>query len=131
MTETMTIDIQGIPRDRTLRTRVMSHVTEALARVKARPVTALVAFTDQNGPKGGPDVRCAMTIRLPYKPAIRVEHVAETPRLAFDGSFDALRRRLERYQERVRDDRRHPKKYFAAKRLLAPEKGARPEEATE
>jgi hypothetical protein len=30
----------------------------------------------------------------------------------------ALERQLERYRERARENRRHPKKYFVAKRLL-------------
>jgi hypothetical protein len=47
-----------------------------------------------------------------------VEHTAQTGRLAFDGAFAVLERQLERYRERDRDERRHPKKYFVAKRLL-------------
>jgi hypothetical protein len=43
--------------------------------------------------------------------------MAETARLAFDGGFSALERLLERYREREREGRRHPKKYFVAKRL--------------
>jgi hypothetical protein len=56
-------------------------------------------------------------VHLPYRPALRVEHTAETARLAFDGGFGALERRLERYREREREGGRHPKKYFVAKRL--------------
>jgi ribosome-associated translation inhibitor RaiA len=123
----MTIEIQGIPRNRALRARVTSQVEEALGRLNVAPVTAHITFTDENGPKGGPDMRCGLTVKLPYKPAIRVEHVAATARLAFDGSYEALLRRLERYRERVRDNRRHPKKYYAAKRANA----AGPEEPEE
>jgi ribosome-associated translation inhibitor RaiA len=47
--------------------------------------------------------------------------VAETPRLAFDAALAVLQRDLEQYRERQRDQQRHPKKYFAAKRLLGPE----------
>jgi len=36
----------------------------------------------------------------------------------FDASFKSLERQLERYRERDRDSRRHPKKYYVAKRLL-------------
>ncbi len=116
----MTIEIHGIARNRVLRARVMGQMGEALGRLNVSPVTAHATFTDMNGPKGGPDILCALTVKLPYKPMIRVEHVAETPRLAFDGSYDALLRRLERYRERARDNRRHPKKYYAAKRVNFP-----------
>lgn len=125
----MTIEIQGIPRNRALRARVISQVEEALGRLNVAPVTAHITFTDDNGPKGGADIRCGLTVKLPYKPAIRVEHVATTARLAFDGTYEALLRRLERYRERVRDNRRHPKKYYAAKR--ANSGGEEPEEAAE
>jgi hypothetical protein len=50
-----------------------------------------------------------------------VEKVAETPWLAFHASLAVLQRDLEQYRERQRDQQRHPKKYFAAKRLLRPE----------
>lgn len=119
----MTIEIQGIARNRALRTRVMSQMEEALGRLGVAPVTAHVTFADDNGPKGGPDVRCGMTVKLPYKPAIRVEHVGMTARVAFDGGFEALLRRLERYRERARDNRRHPKKYYAASRVNSVESG--------
>jgi ribosome-associated translation inhibitor RaiA len=64
-------------------------------------------------------MRCALTVRLPFRPSIRVERTAETPRLAFDAAFAVLERQLERYRERDRDNKRHPKKYFAARRELA------------
>jgi ribosome-associated translation inhibitor RaiA len=44
---------------------------------------------------------------------------AETPRLALDAAFPVLERRLARYRERDRDSKRHPKKYFAARRAVA------------
>lgn len=84
-------------------------------------LAAQVAFFDDDGPKGGRAVRCGLTVRVPYRPAVRVEHTAETPRLAFDASFKSLERQLERYREMDRDRRRYPKKYFAAKRLLESE----------
>jgi ribosome-associated translation inhibitor RaiA len=48
-----------------------------------------------------------------------VERRAETPRLALDAAFPVLERRLARYRERDRDSKRHPKKYFAARRAVA------------
>ena len=114
----MFIDIQGVERDRTLRARAARVVGAALESIRLEPARATVTFFDDNGPKGGRGMRCAMTVRLPYRPAIRVEQVAETSRLAFDGAFSALERQLERYRQRDRDIKRRPKKYFVAKRLL-------------
>jgi len=114
----MAIDIQGVERNNALRARALKLVGEALAPIRLAPVRAKITFFDDNGPKGGLGTRCALDVRLPFRPAIRVEQVAETSRLAFDGAFAALERRLERYRERDRDIKRRPKKYFVAKRLL-------------
>jgi hypothetical protein len=50
-----------------------------------------------------------------------VEKVAETPRLALDAALAVHQRDLEQYREDQRDQQRHPKKHFAAKRLLRSE----------
>jgi len=114
----MIIEISGTGRNGALRERVRQQMAAALEPLRVAPVRAQVAFFDDNGPRGGMALRCALTVRVPYRPAIRVEHSAATVRAAFDGAFAALERRLERYRERDRDERRHPKKYFVAKRLL-------------
>jgi len=113
----MDIGIRGIERDPALRARVVKRVGAAVKPLQVKPVVARVTFFDDDGPKDGPAVRCALTVRVPYRPSIRVEDMAQTPRLAFDGALVALERRLERYRERDRESRRRPKKYFAAKRL--------------
>jgi ribosome-associated translation inhibitor RaiA len=115
-----TIKITGLERD-PLRGRATRLMTEALAKLAVAPVKGQVAFFDDNGPKGGRAMRCALTVRLPFRPSIRVERSAVTPRLAFDAAFAVLERELERYRERDRDNKRHPKKYFAARRALAGE----------
>ena len=104
---------RGLPRE-----HITTRLRQALDRLPVRPVTARVRFSDVNGPKGGDDIRCALLVELPRQPAIRVEHAATTPRLAFDATCDRLVRRLERARERWQNERRHPKKYYAANRLL-------------
>jgi ribosome-associated translation inhibitor RaiA len=116
----MPIEISGLAIRGPLRTRITTLVEDLLKGVPS-PAVAQVTFFDENGPKGGLGIRCAFTVSLPRRPRIRVEHVAETPRLAFDGGITALERRLKAITERRRDLRRRPKKYFTAKRLLAPE----------
>jgi ribosome-associated translation inhibitor RaiA len=114
----MVIDIRGVKKDTALRARATKVVGAALEPIKLAPIRATVTFFDDNGPKGGRGMRCAVDVRLPYRPPIRVEQVAETSRLAFDGAFAALERQVERYRERDRDIKRRPKKYFVAKTLL-------------
>lgn len=117
----MAIEIRGIATDSALRRRATQRLTAELARLAVQPVTAQVVFTDENGPKGGRAMRCAVTVRIPRRAAIHVEHLADTPRSAFDHTMAALERELERHRERQRESKRYPKKYYAAGRLLAPE----------
>jgi hypothetical protein len=48
-----------------------------------------------------------------------VQDVAGTARLAFEAGLAKLERRLRRIREATRVSRRRPKKYFAARRVLA------------
>jgi hypothetical protein len=114
----MTIAIRGIRQDSQLTARAATRLEAALASLHVAPVSARVTFFDDNGPRGGLGMRCAISVGVPYRPLIRVDHVALTRRLAFDGAFASLERQLERYRQRNRDIKRRPKKYFAAKRLL-------------
>jgi ribosome-associated translation inhibitor RaiA len=114
------IKITGLERN-PLRGRITRLMTEALRKLAVGPVKGQASFFDDNGPRGGRAMRCALTVRLPFRPSIRVERTAVTPRLAFDAAFAVLERQLERYRERDRDNKRHPKKYFAARRTQAAE----------
>jgi ribosome-associated translation inhibitor RaiA len=109
------VDIQGLPPGSALRARIARQVAAALSPLHVKPIAAKVAFVDGDGAKG---VRCALTVRLPYRPSVRVEHVSETARSAFDLGFATLERQLARYRERQTERRRRPKKYYVAKRLL-------------
>jgi hypothetical protein len=91
-------------------TRVLESHGVTTARVA-------MAFTDQNGPKGGVAKRCAIGLRLPRRPLVQVQRTATTGRLALDGALDVLGRELARLIARRRDATRH-RKYYAAKRLL-------------
>ncbi len=125
----MVISIRGVAGRDPVRRHVTKRLAAALARLQVKPVGAQALFRDENGPKGGIDVRCTLTVRLPYRPVVRVEHMGDTPRLAFDAAFGILERQLERYVERDRESRRYPKKYFVARRVLGG--GSRPPGASE
>lgn len=114
----MDIEIRGLGSDRILAARVRRRLAAALRGLTVTPVTAAATFVDDNGPKGGPAIRCAVMLRLPHRPPVRVEAVALAPRAAFDGAVETLERQIDRYRDRHRDSRRRPKKYYAAKRLL-------------
>lgn len=117
----MTITIEGLSHDPALREVIAAKVDSLVRRHRAKPTAMRVGFQDENGPKGGIDIRCALTLELPRRPTLHAEDVAATPRLAFDAAFESLERRMERERTQARDRRRRPKKYFVAKRLLSPD----------
>jgi ribosome-associated translation inhibitor RaiA len=115
------IDIEGLSGDRALRTRCARRVREALAHLGVTPLSARINFTDEDGPKGGVSIRCAITVPVPRRAAIHVEHVAHAPGIAFDGALDTLEQRLAQGRRREREAGRRPKKYYVAKRALTGE----------
>jgi ribosome-associated translation inhibitor RaiA len=121
------IEIQGIPKPGALHQRVSAQIAEATRQLRVGAAAVRVTFVDVNGPKGGGS-HCAITVPVPGTAAIHVEHVARTPRLAFDGAFAALEARVLRKREARRDRARYPKKYFVATHLApgapAPEESA-------
>ena len=109
------VEVLGMTGSRTLRSRAARLVADRLGPL---PVTsARVAFTDVNGPKGGPAIRCALTVKLPRRPPLHVEHRAVTAAPALDAAIDKLDRLLVQLREQTRKGRRYPKKYFAARAL--------------
>jgi ribosome-associated translation inhibitor RaiA len=121
--------IEGLGDDRALRTLIAGKVTSTLARLRVKATNVRVQFSDENGPKGGVDTRCSLTIDVARRPELHADVVAADARLAFEQAFAALERQIERAKERGRVERRRPKKYYLAKRLLEPE--ATPERTPE
>jgi hypothetical protein len=99
---------------------VGTRMRRVLRRLPSAPIRADVTFRDVNGPKGGNDICCAVLLALPRQPAIRIERLGRTPRLAFDAAYERVVRQVEQYRERWQNSRRRPKKYYTAKRLLRP-----------
>ena len=62
-----------------------------------------ISLVDINGPKGGVDKECRVTVRLPGLSAIHVTEAAETLHGAIDLARDRLENALKRTLERRRD----------------------------
>jgi ribosome-associated translation inhibitor RaiA len=118
------IDIEGLDGEGALRSRIERRMGKVLDRVQPGPTSATVNFTDVNGPKGGVDSRCAVTVRIPRRRPVHVEALATIPWLAFSEALATLDRQLRKLQERVTARQRRPKKYYVAKRLLESEAGS-------
>ena len=113
--------IEGLTAGDALRPLIETRMGTVSGRRGARPTAMRVGFTDENGPKGGVDIRCAITVELPRRPAVHADALAESHRLAFDMAFEALEREIGRDRERARDVQRRPKKYFVARQALLPD----------
>jgi len=110
----MTLIMEGIGLDDPLRPFIQDKMTTATTRGRLRATAARVGFTDENGPKGGVGIRCALTVDLPRRPATHASGLGETPRAAFDAAYAALEHELARERQRRRTMARRPKKYFVA-----------------
>ena len=122
----MTLEIDGLRGHARFRALIAKKLDVAFERHGVRAVATRVVFADENGPKGGVGIRCGVTVELPRRPTLHIDHLAEDERTAFDGALEALERQVTRDRGRLREQRRRPKKYFLAKRLLAPEGGIGP-----
>jgi ribosome hibernation promoting factor len=112
-----TIEIVGLAIAPTLRARIVRRIRRALVGVQTGPVHVRVSFTDVNGPKGGLDARCAIDVRIPRTAPFHVEETAVRDVTAFDLSAAAISRQIARQLGRREESGRHPKKYYAARRL--------------
>ena len=115
---TFKIEFLDVGESRAIRPRVAAQLRTIVELLPVTPTSARATFTDENGPRGGNAIRCALEIRLPRRAALHVEDVAGTPRLALDGALAKLERQLDRVLDTTREMRRRPKKYYVARRAL-------------
>jgi len=114
----LALEIAGLPIAPSLRSRITRRIRRAIVGVQTSPIYVHVAFSDINGPKGGPDVRCAIDVRIPRTASVHAEALAERDLTAFDLSAAVITRRIARRLMRRQDSGRRPKKYYLAKHLL-------------
>jgi hypothetical protein len=121
------VDLVGLSGPVARRLRVAARIRRTLTALPERATSARLTFTDQDGPRGGPVVRCAATVTLAGWGRLHVEDQGSTPGLALAGALDRLERRLDRRREIEREGKRRPKKYYAAARVArgAPVRGPR------
>jgi hypothetical protein len=114
----MTIVIRGIGTGSEFRARVLAEMQSVLAKTRVQPTATTIVFTDENGPKGGEAIRCAVTAAVPRQATLRVAPLAATAPLAFAKAVKALARSLSGAPDRSRALSRRPKKYYLAKRMM-------------
>ena len=100
-------------RDR-LRIEVEKQVRTLVERRGGSPRAVRIAFFDDDGPRGGVAIRCALTLTPSRGPSIRVEHTARTHSAAFKEALTVLTRQLKRRVQRQRYRARYPRARPAA-----------------
>lgn len=88
-----------------LRDYVQRHLVEHIRRYVDDEASELdVSLVDVNGPKGGVDKECRVTVRIPGLAPVHVTEAAETLHQAVDVSRDRLERAIKRLLERRREN---------------------------
>lgn len=97
------IRLRGLEEERGLRKQILRRVQLHLGRYSAAVSSAYVRLEDVNGPKGGVDKRCRITVAGPRLGAVAVEHqhveVYGALDLALDRASRATLRAIERYRD--------------------------------
>jgi putative sigma-54 modulation protein len=87
-----------------LRDYVRGHLVERIARYIDDEATEVdIALVDINGPRGGVDQECRVTVRMPGFAAMHVTETAETMHQAVDAARDRLEKTIKRTVEKRRE----------------------------
>lgn len=79
-----------------LDTWIHERATRQLGKFATQIERLTVRFSDENGPRGGVDQRCAIHVTLHALPEVVVSGSAQTPREAFDSAIARVERAVRR-----------------------------------
>ncbi|WP_163998593.1 ribosome hibernation-promoting factor, HPF/YfiA family [Pyxidicoccus caerfyrddinensis] len=102
----MKVLLRGVHLDLTdaLKAYVDEHLVSRIERFADDEAAEIdISLVDTNGPKGGVDKECRVTVRLPGLSAVHVTESADSLFPAIDASRDRLEKTLKRTLERRRD----------------------------
>ncbi|MBX5484678.1 MAG: ribosome-associated translation inhibitor RaiA [Myxococcaceae bacterium] len=107
----MKVNVRGVHLELTdaIKQHVQTHLIRPIERFFDDEAAELeIHLRDRNGPKGGADMECSVTVRLPHAATIHVTEVDDDLYKAIDLARDRLetasKRALERSQDRRRDE---------------------------
>ena len=88
-----------------IRSHIEQRLNKVLQHVRLRLKQVQVRVGDVNGPRGGPDKRCVMSVAADGLPSIAVVQVDPDLYRAIDLASERLKRHLVRSQDRARNRR--------------------------
>jgi ribosomal subunit interface protein len=87
-----------------LRNYATGHLVDPIAKYIEDEATEVeIALVDINGPKGGVDQECRVTVRMPGFAGMHVTETAETMFQAIDAARDTLEKMIKRTVEKRRE----------------------------
>ena len=104
----MQIDIQarGFKLTEGLREYVERRLSFVFASTRRSVRRISVRLSDENGPRGGDDMRCRMQVSLAAAPSVVIEDTETSLYVAIDRAADRIGRAVARRLERARKSRR-------------------------
>ena len=90
------IRIRGIQQDQEFENHVERRMRFALARFSGRIDAVKVIVTDENGPRGGVDKRCLLSVKLASSKEVVVVESGLDPYSTFERATDRLSRQVAR-----------------------------------
>jgi len=102
----MKVLLRGVHLDLSdaLRAYVDEHLVSHIERFADDEAAEIdISLVDTNGPKGGVDKECRVTVRLPGLSAVHVTETADSLFPAIDASRDRLEKTLKRTLEKRRE----------------------------
>jgi len=102
----MKVLMRGVHLDLTesLRDYANRHLVDPLAKYIEGDASEIeIALVDTNGPKGGLDQECRVTVRIPGFSGMHVTETAETIFQSIDAARDTLERVIKKTIEKRRD----------------------------
>lgn len=102
------VRILGVPGSEALREHAARRVALALGRYAPELTLVVVRVGDLNGPRGGADKRCHVTVSGRRIGHLEVENVGGDPYAAVSAGIDRVARATARRLERARESRGEP-----------------------
>lgn len=99
------VSIRGLARSRDLRQHAVRRIHVQLSRFGPEIRAVIARIGDVNGPKGGPDKRCSVTVRGRRFGAVTVDDMSGDVRAALDRALERAGRAVGRHIERQRTAR--------------------------
>ena len=100
------VRFHGLESSSALREHASRRIHFHLSRFGSEVTSVLVRIGDVNGPKGGVDKRCQVTVRGPRLGSATLDDLSGDAYAAVDGAVERIGRAVGRELERVRSDRR-------------------------